>query len=174
MRDGETADVRFMQVTDITQVKDIEKECRISVWSFEDYEKEVDSENSVALVLEKKGEILGFLIARLIKTEGFIIQNQLESSNFEFEFEAEIYNIAVKIKYQGQGNGRKLMDKFLEICLRKKVKQIWLEVRKANKRAINFYVLYGFEFAHLRKNFYSLPQDDAMVLKREIKLVNSS
>lgn len=156
MKRGGITKVVFMQVNDIKQVKQIEQECRLSAWSLEDYKKELNRNNSVALVLKQNGKILGFLIARLIKPG------------------AEIYNIAVKLEHQNQGLGQELLNRFLEICLRKSIKEIWLEVRESNKKAIEFYSRKGFEFVYLRKNFYSSPEENGIVLKHEILNGNSN
>lgn len=166
MKEKKTDVVRRMRTSDIFQIKQIEEECGLSVWSSEDYKKETFRRNSIPFILEKNGEIIGFLTARLIKTKAEQNINQnLKSSTFTA---AEIYNIAIKLNYQCKGFGQKLLDRFLKICFRKNVKEVWLEVRESNQRAIDFYTRNKFEFVYLRKNFYSMPRENAMILKREI------
>lgn len=156
-----------MKVSDILQVKQIEKECDLSSWSVEDYKNELTKENSATLVLENQGEILGFLVARLIKFHQS--SNKMDINLTQFEYEAEIYNFAIKLKHQKKGLGQKLLGEFLEICCNKNVTEIWLEVRQSNKKAFDFYYRNGFEMVYLRKDFYSSPKENGLVLKRKIR-----
>ena len=87
------------------------------------------------------------------------------------EIDIEIYNIAVSASFQKQGVGAALLDN-----LYKNTKQsfefrrinVWLEVRNSNRRALDFYLSQGFERISERKNYYTCPNENAQVLKREI------
>lgn len=170
MKECDLAEVRFMRDSDILQVKEIERECKLSGWSADDYKKELIRRDAVTLILTLNENIIGFTVARLIKFNLLInstIKNQTEKSQkvSEAEAEAEIYNIAVKNQYQNQGYGQKLLNRFIKICSSNRVNNIWLEVRKSNTGAIAFYNRNGFLSAYCRKNFYTAPTEDAIVLR---------
>lgn len=168
MKQCDFAEVRFMRDSDIFQVKEIERECKLSGWSANDYKKELVRGDAVTLVLTINGSIVGFMIARLIKiplAKNSLNKIQAEKNPTFSEAEAEIYNIAVKNQYQNRGYGKKLLNRFIEICSGNRVNNIWLEVRKSNAGAIAFYNRNGFQFAYCRKNFYTAPTEDAIVLR---------
>ena len=50
-----------------------------------------------------------------------------------------------------------------------KVKKVFLEVRCKNKDAISLYEHYGFKKIGIRKEYYSAPTDDALLMEGYIK-----
>lgn len=82
--------------------------------------------------------------------------------------EAEIYNIAVDPNYQHQGIGQGLMTELKRNLAFNGVKDLFLEVRSTNLAAQNFYKNQGFTVIGLRKNYYSNPKEDGLVLKLRI------
>ena len=65
--------------------------------------------------------------------------------------EIEISLLAVLKKYQRKGIGRKLLEYVLKLARKKKFKQVILEVRKNNSKAINLYQKYNFVVVKSRK-----------------------
>lgn len=87
------------------------------------------------------------------------------------ECEAEIYSIAVNPEFQSTGAGRALYDAFIESALEDCVKaNVWLEVRRSNARAVSFYEANNFKIIYERKNYYTEPIEDALVMKSEINV----
>ena len=84
---------------------------------------------------------------------GWIIEDSLE-----------IINLVVDVAYQRQGIGTKLIN---EISNVKKIKEIFLDVRVTNQKAINFYNKLGFEKINERKNYYK-NGDNSYVLKKTL------
>jgi ribosomal-protein-alanine N-acetyltransferase len=77
----------------------------------------------------------------------------------------ELHKIVTKGNYQRKGIGKKLFLFMLEMAKQKKVKEIFLEVRKSNTAAIEFYESFHFELAGIRKAYYQDPVEDALVYR---------
>ena len=73
----------------------------------------------------------------------------------------EILAIATIEKYRNKGIAQELLDKI-------KTKDIFLEVRESNQVAINFYKKNKFKEISVRKNYYSDPNENAIIMKLEV------
>ncbi|MFX1456550.1 MAG: GNAT family N-acetyltransferase [Promethearchaeota archaeon] len=60
-----------------------------------------------------------------------------------------VHHLAVHPEYQKEGNGRKIMNKLIEIFRQKEIHKVHLFIEKTNKEVINFYKNLGWE---LRKD----------------------
>ena len=72
----------------------------------------------------------------------------------------EILAIATVEEYRNKGIAQELLDKI-------KTKDIFLEVRESNQVAINFYKKNRFKEISIRKNYYSEPTENAVIMKLE-------
>ena len=73
----------------------------------------------------------------------------------------EILAIATIEEYRNNGIAQELLDKI-------KTKDIFLEVRESNQVAINFYKKNKFKEISVRKNYYSEPNENAIIMKLEV------
>ena len=73
----------------------------------------------------------------------------------------EILAIATIEKYRNKGIAQELLDKI-------KTKDIFLEVRESNQIAISFYKKNDFKEISIRKNYYSKPNENAIIMKLEV------
>ena len=73
----------------------------------------------------------------------------------------EILAIATVKEYRNKGIAQELLDKI-------KTKDIFLEVRESNQVAINFYKKNKFKEISVRKNYYSEPNENAIIMKLEV------
>ena len=73
----------------------------------------------------------------------------------------EILAIATVKEYRNKGIAQELLDKI-------KTKDIFLEVRESNQVAINFYKKNKFNQISIRKNYYSEPNENAIIMKLEV------
>ena len=73
----------------------------------------------------------------------------------------EILVIATVKEYRNKGIAQELLDKI-------KTKDIFLEVRESNQVAINFYKKNKFNQISIRKNYYSEPNENAIIMKLEV------
>ncbi|MBF1261124.1 MAG: ribosomal protein S18-alanine N-acetyltransferase [Lachnoanaerobaculum sp.] len=85
------------------------------------------------------------------------------------EDEAELFRIATDMQYRGLGCGHKLMNFMISNLRDMKVKKVFLEVRCKNEDAISLYEHYGFKKIGIRKEYYSDPTDDALLMEGYIK-----
>jgi len=73
----------------------------------------------------------------------------------------EILAIATVEEYRNKGIAQELLDKI-------KTKDIFLEVRESNQVAISFYKKNKFKEISVRKNYYSEPNENAIIMKLEV------
>ena len=73
----------------------------------------------------------------------------------------EILAIATIEQCRNKGIAQELLDKI-------KTKDIFLEVRESNQVAINFYKKNKFKEISVRKNYYSEPNENAIIMKLEV------
>ena len=73
----------------------------------------------------------------------------------------EILAIATIEEYRNKGIAQELLDKI-------KTKDIFLEVRESNQVAISFYKKNKFKEISVRKNYYSEPNENAIIMKLEV------
>ncbi|ALF23817.1 ribosomal protein S18-alanine N-acetyltransferase [Fusobacterium nucleatum] len=73
----------------------------------------------------------------------------------------EILAIATIEEYRNKGIAQELLNKI-------KTKDIFLEVRESNQPAINFYKKNKFKEISIRKNYYSKPNENAIIMKSEV------
>lgn len=81
--------------------------------------------------------------------------------------EIHINNVAILPAYRGRGFGTRLMRRVLTEGLRLGAERATLEVRASNGLARRFYEGLGFKSTAVRKNYYTNPVEDALILWRE-------
>jgi ribosomal-protein-alanine N-acetyltransferase len=81
--------------------------------------------------------------------------------------ELHINNLAVRPEYRGQGYGSALLTHALVEGEREGAGRATLEVRRSNDAARRLYERFGFHVAGIRRDYYSHPVEDALVLWRE-------
>jgi len=136
--------IRRMKENDLQEVVEIERLSFPSPWPKESFLLELQNPYSNLFVWEEEGEILGYIIWRVIAGE------------------VHILNISVHPKMRRMGIGKKLM----EFCLEeeKGSHHIFLEVRVSNKPAIKLYEKLGFRKIARIKNYYNFPKQDAFLM----------
>ena len=126
----------------------LEEECFITPWS-EKAILESHGNSTLFLLFEEEGEILGYVGLQIVLDEGYIT------------------NVAVTKKARKRGVGSALISRLKEVAKEKGLRFISLEVRKSNAAAISLYEKQGFKAAGLRKNFYSHPTEDGLIMTTE-------
>lgn len=141
--------IREMTEEDIDRVLVIEKETFTTPWSKDAFVLEITG-NQLAkyVVAEKDGKIVGYGGLWLILDEGHIT------------------NIAVSPEYRGQGIGNLIVEGLVDICEKKGINNMTLEVRKSNLVAQSLYKKYGFIDCGVRKGYYSDTKEDAVIMWR--------
>ncbi|HOP30561.1 MAG TPA: ribosomal protein S18-alanine N-acetyltransferase [Spirochaetota bacterium] len=139
--------IRKAVFTDLQQVCEIEAES-IKSWTYNQFAEELGRTFSCFIVAEQSGLITGYAIAWIIAGE------------------LQINSIAVKNNYKRLGLGRMMLDYLINSNSSEKISAIYIDVRKNNTDALNFYKSSGFIETGLRKNYYG--DDDAILMEKKI------
>ncbi len=78
--------------------------------------------------------------------------------------EGQITNIATHPDYRRQGYGRAIVEALIRYAKMNGLDSISLEVRESNRAAIELYGKLGFKIEGKRKDFYTRPKEDALVM----------
>ncbi|MDH7499395.1 MAG: ribosomal protein S18-alanine N-acetyltransferase, partial [candidate division NC10 bacterium] len=88
--------------------------------------------------------------------------------------EMQIANLAVHPSWRRKGIGRALLSYALGLGRRRQAKKVFLEVRVSNVAAQGLYRSFGFEVVGLRKGYYRLPPEDALIMALDISRMGSA
>ncbi len=78
--------------------------------------------------------------------------------------QADIIEVAVLPAFRRRGIARMLMETVLADARQQSVESVFLEVRSSNAPAIALYESLMFERCGVRKNYYSSPREDAVLM----------
>ncbi len=138
--------IEKMSEQDIKAVAELDKKSLPESWSEKNYSISIENPNYNILVAKSGDKIVGFVSTYHAADEGYIC------------------NIAVQSSQRKCGIGTALMHKILEYSKSKNLKSLSLEVRESNMGAIKFYDKLGFTKLGIRKNFYSNPAENAVIM----------
>jgi len=82
-------------------------------------------------------------------------------------YEVHINNVAIRPAYRGLGMGTALLRHVLAEGRRLGARRATLEVRESNAGARRLYERLGFYVAGTRRNYYTSPVEDALILWRD-------
>ena len=139
---------REMLVEDLDQVVEIENSLFSVPWSKEGFFTFLIKDESMFFVVEEKGKILGYCSMQIVLDEG------------------DILNVAVRRERQKEGIGYFLVDSMLMMAEARGVRTVHLEVREGNDTARRLYQRLGFIEDGLRKNYYTDPLENAVLMTR--------
>ena len=80
--------------------------------------------------------------------------------------QAELGDIAVDAAWRRRGIGSGLLHAVLDLVERRGVRELFLEVRVSNEDAQRLYARHGFTEVGRRRDYYTRPREDALVLRR--------
>lgn len=138
--------VRNMQMKDVWPVSRIEQEIFSKPWSYHGFVDALNLGNTIFLVAEEEGKIIGYIGMYLSLDEG------------------EITNVAVAVTERQRGVGGLLLTEMKKEAERRSVARIVLEVRVSNDSAVRLYERSGFKNCGVRKGFYDMPKEDAYIM----------
>jgi ribosomal-protein-alanine N-acetyltransferase len=78
--------------------------------------------------------------------------------------EMQLLDLAVHPRYRGRGHGTYLLTNMIDLACSKGISRIWLEVRRSGLTAKKLYEKFGFVESGLRRNYYTGPEEDAIVM----------
>lgn len=148
---GATYRIEPMSLADIDAVLGIEALSFSNPWPREAFEYEVD-QNAVSHPLVARhcpeGRLVGYCIYWLVSDQ------------------VHIQNLAVDPHHRRRGLGRFLLRYALTQAARLGALSAMLEVRESNRLAQELYRSMGFQPVGMRKNYYSFPREDAILLSK--------
>ncbi len=140
--------IRDFSPVDVRAVALLEAECFSTPWS-EQAILDSYKEGVLFTLAEEEGRVIGYAGLQTVLDEGYIT------------------NIAVSRDFRGRGVGSALVERLKEKAREKGLAFISLEVRQSNAAAIALYEKQGFKTVGKRKNFYTAPLEDALIMTIE-------
>jgi ribosomal-protein-alanine N-acetyltransferase len=138
--------VRRMEEKDILRAEELEKDNFSEPWSQKAFRETIHLDYAYYFVAEEGESVIGICGLRDIAGEG------------------EITNVVVDKNYRKQGIAEMLLEKALDEGRMHGIEAFTLEVRAGNEPAIRLYRKLGFESEGIRKNFYEMPKEDALIM----------
>lgn len=138
--------IRAMRAKDVGEVANLEKQIFSQPWSRQGFLDSLNLGNTVFLVAEENGKILGYIGMYFTLEEG------------------EITNVAVDPLERCHGVGGLLISEIKKEAERRSLARVVLEVRVSNQSAIRLYERNGFVNRGVRKGFYECPKEDAYIM----------
>lgn len=141
------ADARHLE-----QILYIEKCCFSVPFTREQVLSQMPDDNHIFIVAESEnGNVLGYVGMMYVLDEGYIS------------------NVAVAEEYRRMGVADKLIIELEAIAKNLELSFMTLEVREGNEPARALYKKHGFTDVGRRKNYYTLPTEDAILMTSYLK-----
>lgn len=142
--------IRRAEIGDLEQIHYCENTSFELPWSYAMlYDDIIENENTVYLVVEFDGKIIGYGGMWIIFDE------------------AHITNVCILPEYRGNGYAYSLMTALIGTAKEHGADAMSLEVRVSNKAALKLYKKCGFTIHGIRKRYYSNNGEDAYVMWTE-------
>lgn len=138
-----------MEERHLAALAEIEKACFHALWSTDMLREELGK--GIFLVAEQDGAAVGYVGCQTVLDEGYIT------------------NVAVSPACRRQGIGRALVRALVSHARSQGLTFVTLEARASNAPAIALYEGAGFRRVGVRRNFYTAPTEDAVLMTLYLK-----
>ena len=128
---------------------EIERECFSAPLDAAQIGRLLRDENTRWLLARSGGEAAGYVWVQTVLDEGYI------------------GNVAVRQALRRQGIGDRLLWELDALAAEEKLRFLTLEVRSGNEPAKALYRKHGYEETGLRRNYYTAPREDALLMTKE-------
>lgn len=135
-----------MTMSHTRDVAEIEKICFSKPWSQKSIEEELKNDCAYFYIITYDNATAGYCGMHIAAHEAYIA------------------NIAVLPQYRGNNLGKILTQHLINTAQNNECDFITLEVRPSNTVAVNIYKSLGFKKVGTRKNFYTSPSEDALIM----------
>lgn len=145
-----------LTVEDVVSLQPLEDQVKLAFWGKDNYRRFLEEFPEYfgckAVLIPDSGQeqLIGFFLARSIYDN------------------LEILKLGVFPGRQRQGIGTELMENAYAEGIRRGCNRCFLEVRKSNQNAIQFYYNHNFRIAGTRLNYYTDPIEDAWVMEKAL------
>jgi [ribosomal protein S18]-alanine N-acetyltransferase len=138
--------IRSAVPADAARLVEIERRCFSDPWSENSFREALGSPWTFGLVAHAGNRIAGYLVGREVAGTG------------------EVLNLAVAPDYRRRGVARALLRAGIGYLRKRRVEEVFLEVRESNQSAQALYLSSGFRPIGQRSAYYRNPKEDALVL----------
>ena len=135
---------------DIPYIAELEAKNFSDAWTLQGVRETFEQSHAFITVAEADDQIVGYCIIYYAMDE------------------AEIARIATCQTVRRTGIGKGLLNYTCECCRDKQIERLLLDVRESNEGAIAFYENYGFQTDGIRKGFYDMPKEDAVLMSMSL------
>lgn len=145
--------LRRMNRADLGFVMDIEKKSFSNPWHLSSFEGEIqnyDISFPYVVIHPGTGKLVGYIVFWQIGSE------------------VQISNFAVHPDFRRMGIGSSVLRRILDIIKKRGAQVVILEVRESNNSARFLYKKFGFKEAGIRKDYYTRPVEDAVVMVKKM------
>lgn len=140
--------IEEMTADHLLQVAQLENNCFSHPWSLKSLESELNNDGSHFYVCVEDGRVLGYIGMNVVVDEGYI------------------FNVAVDENARKRGIGTALINTLVTFAQKNSLAFLTLEVRQSNENAIRLYSNAGFVKVGERKNYYSAPTENAIMMTK--------
>lgn len=143
--------IKEMTSEHVSAVYDIEQSSFTHPWQLNNFFEEISNQNSFCFVALEDDTVAGYVVVSIVLDE------------------CNLLDIAVDKSYRRKGVAKALFKKICDIAKEKDLSFVTLEVRSSNESAMLFYQSEGFDKVAVRKNYYSKPNEDAVIMTKFFK-----
>ena len=138
-----------MDQTHVAQIAELENTCFSDPWSEASIASELSNPLSCWLVAVEGEKVAGYIGSQTVMGE------------------TDMMNVAVHPDFRRQGVAKALILALVDALKERGSHWLMLEVRDSNAPARALYEKLGFAEVGRRKNYYSKPREDALILRKE-------
>lgn len=139
-------DIEPMTARHIDVVRAIDARCYSSPWGVATWRNELSESTRIHVVARRGEEIIGHAGLLVVLDE------------------IHVTTVAVHPDHQGEGFATRMVIHLLEHARKLGGATATLEVRSQARRTQRLYARFGFQPAGVRRNYYSAPVDDAIIM----------
>lgn len=154
--------IREMKQSDIIEVARIEADIFSDAWSEKSLMESLNQKHVKMIVAEKN-----LAIADAPRVDGYVIFYMAGE-------EGDIARVAVSLDSRRRGIADRLLENIWKFCEKTSICRVLLEVRESNDSAIQLYKKHGFEELGMRKNYYSDPLENGVIMEKQIDITTSN
>lgn len=137
-----------MTENQLDAVAQLEQQCFSHPWSLKSLEEELNNETSLFFTATENDAVVGYIGMSVVVDEGYI------------------FNVTVDKEHRKKGIGSALVETLVTYAKKNNLCFLTLEVRESNENARSLYKKFGFIKVGERKNYYSAPSENAVLMTR--------
>lgn len=140
-------ELREMRAEDVPAVLELSsRSFGEMAWNERDFYHAMDNAYDFCYVISEAESVLGYAILRKLGPE------------------AEVQEICIAEGFRKRGLGERLMEELLKKARELRGEKVFLEVREGNFPARRLYEKKGFQSQYKRKDYYTAPIEDALIM----------